>query len=213
MPNPRACHEDTSREDNSHEKLPEFNIRSLRYYIARTVSTCWHCGSPTALVALAVPPGHETLDVDDDASNEDSGDGAAHRGPPASTWSVADHNAFLFYVESLTTAVRERIKQCQPAYRPLDADAAAVPGTAPATALVSASAEGGGSDSYWANHCEKCGCQLDDHELFCEPEGGFLPTSASAAAAIHLVPVDEPFEAAAAGYSYEPPFFNAMIRR
>jgi hypothetical protein len=172
---------------------PEINIRSPRYYIARTASMCWHCGSPTALVAIAVPPGHETLDVDDEAPRREHA---------AATWSVADHNAFLFYIGFLPAAVQERINQYQPAYRPLDRDAVAIP----------VPAAGAGSGSYWANHCEKCGCQLDDHELFCEPEGAFLPTSASAAAAIRLVLVDEPFEASAAGYSYEPPLFDAMIR-
>ena len=183
--------------------LPEINIRSPRYYIARTVSTCWHCGSPTALVAIAVPPGHETLDVDDDASDERPDDETQHHEHPAATWSVADHNAFLFYVDSLPGAVQKRINHYQPAYRPIDADAATA---APATAA------GGGAGSYWANHCERCGCQLDDHELFCEPDGAFLPTSASAAAAIRLVLVDEPFETSAAGYSYEPPLFDAMFR-
>jgi hypothetical protein len=191
MPIPLASHE-----NNSHE----MNIRSPRYYIARTVSTCWHCGSPTAMVAIAVPPGHETLDVDDDASDEGSDDETQHCEQPAAAWSVADHNAFLFYVDSLPGAVQQRINHYQPAYRPIDADA---------TAAVAA---GGGSGSYWANHCDQCGCQLDDHELFCEPEGAFLPTSESTAAAIHLVLVDEPFETSAAGYSYEPPFFDAMIR-
>jgi hypothetical protein len=182
---------------------PEMNIRSPRYYIARTVSTCWHCGSPTALVAIAVPPGHETLDVDDDASDEGSDDETQHREHPAAAWSVADHNAFLFYVDSLPGAVQKRINHYEPAYRPIDADA---------TAAAPATGAGGGSGSYWANHCEQCGCQLDDHELFCEPEGAFLPTSESTAAAIHLVLVDEPFETSAAGYSYEPPLFDAMIR-
>ena len=181
---------------------PEMNIRSPRYYIARTVSTCGRCGSPTALVAIAVPPGHETLDVEDDASDEGSDDETQHREHPAAAWSVGDHNAFLFFVDSLPAAVQKRINQYQPAYRPIDADAAAAP----------AAAAGGVSGSYWANHCEHCGCQLDDHELFCEPEGAFLPMSESTAAAIHLVLVDEPFETSAAGYSYEPPLFDAMIR-
>ena len=179
--------------------LPEMNIRSPRYYIACTVSTCRHCGSPTALVAIAVPPGHETLDVDDDASDNGSGDQTQHREDPVAAWSVADHNAFLFYVDSLPAAVQKQINQYQPAYRPIDAAAAAP-------------AAGEGSGSYWANHCEKCGGQLDDHELFCEPDGAFLPTSESTAAAIHLVLVDELFETSAAGYSYEPPHFDAMIR-
>jgi hypothetical protein len=198
MPSPLASHENYSR---------EINIRSPRYYIARTVSTCRHCGSPTALVAIAVPPGHETLDVDDDASDEGSDGETQHREHPAAAWSAADHNAFLFYVDFLPAAVQERITQFQPAYRPLDLDAAA-----PAPAPAPAPAAGGGPGSYWENHCERCGCQLDDHELFCEPEGAFLPTSESTAAAIHLVLVDEPFEATAAGYSYEPPLFDAMIR-
>ena len=180
--------------------LPEMNIRSPRYYIARTVSTCRHCGSPTGLVAIAVPPGHETLDVDDDASDKGSDDETQHREHPAAAWSVADHNAILFYVDSLPAAVQKRINRYQPAYQPIDTDAAA------------ATAAGGGSGSYWANHCEKCACQLDDDELFCEPEGAFLPTSESTAAAIHLVLVDEPFETSAAGYSYDPPLFDAMIR-
>ena len=94
---------------------PEMNIRSPRYYIARTVSTCWHCGSPTALVAIAVPPGHETLDVDDDASDDASDEGSddetQHREHPAAAWSVADHNAFLFYIDSLPGAVQKRIVQ------------------------------------------------------------------------------------------------------
>jgi hypothetical protein len=182
---------------------PEMNIRSPRYYIARTVSTCWHCGSPTALVAIAVPPGHETLDVDDDASDEGSDGETQHREHPAAAWSVADHNAFLFYVGSLPAAVWKRINRYQPTYRPIDADA---------TAAAPATDAGAGSGSYWANHCEQCGCQLDDQELFCEPEGAFLPTSEATAAAIHLVLVDEPFETSAAGYSYEPPLFDAMIR-
>ncbi|MEA3106776.1 MAG: hypothetical protein QOI88_1381 [Gammaproteobacteria bacterium] len=162
MPSPHASH--------------EINIRSSRFYIARTVSTCWHCGSPTALVALAVPPGHETLDVDDEVS----------------AWSVADHNAFLFYIDFLPAAIQDRLNQHLPSYRRGDGALAA--------------------GSYWANHCGRCGSRLDDHELFCEPEGAFSPTSESTAAAIRLAAVDEAFETSAAGYSYEPQYFSAMDR-
>jgi hypothetical protein len=154
------------------------------------------------LVAIAVPPGHETLDVaSDDASDKGSDDETPHREHPVAAWSVADHNAFLFYVDSLPAAVQKRINRYQPAYRPIDTDAAAA-----------ATAAGGCSGSYWANHCEKCDCDLDDNELFCEPEGAFLPTTEPTAAAIHLVLIDEPIETSAAGYSYDPPHFDAMIR-
>ncbi len=50
---------------------------------------------------------------------------------------------------------------------------------------------------------------LDDHDLFCEPEGAFLPTSQAQAAAIQLVRIDEPLEAAAAGYACDPQFFES----
>lgn len=173
----------------------EINIRSQRFYIARTVSTCWHCGSPTALVAIAVPPGHETLDVDDEVL----GDDMQHREPVAATWSIADHNAFLFFVDFLPAAIQDRINQYLPSYRPIGGTAAA--------------AAGSGSGSYWSNHCESCGSQLDDHELFCEPGGAFVPTSESTAAAIHLEMVGEAFESSAAGYAYEPQYFGAMARR
>ncbi len=50
---------------------------------------------------------------------------------------------------------------------------------------------------------------LDDHDLFCEPEGAFLPTSHARAAAIQLLRIDEPLEAAAAGYACDPQFFES----
>jgi hypothetical protein len=53
---------------------------------------------------------------------------------------------------------------------------------------------------------------LDDHELFCEPEGSFLPTSEFNASAIHLLPLNEEMQAFAAGYAHEPQFFHAMSR-
>jgi hypothetical protein len=64
--------------------------------------------------------------------------------------------------------------------------------------------------SYWANHCEHCGTLLGDHELHCEPDGAFTPSSEAAAANIHLLRIQEPFEAVAAGYAFEPEFFGFM---
>ena len=66
--------------------------------------------------------------------------------------------------------------------------------------------------SYWANHCEHCGSLQEDHDLFCEPEGAFLPVDAAWASAIELTRIDEPFAAAAAGYAYEPEYLEHMIR-
>src|SRR5207248_442445 len=140
-----------------------------------TTSICRHCGSPTALVAIAVPPGHETLDPDESAEG-------------ASAWSVADHNAFLFHIEYLPAAVLDLIRRRLPSFRST------------------------GAEPQWTNHCERCGRALDDDELFCEPEGAFLPTSESAAAAIRIETVGESFQAFAAGYSFEPPYFSAISR-
>ncbi len=66
------------------------------------------------------------------------------------------------------------------------------------------------SSSYWANHCEHCGTLLGDHELHCEPDGAFMPSSETAAADIELLTIREPFEAVAAGYAVEPEFFGLL---
>ena len=159
----------------------DINIRSPRFLLARTVGTCWHCRATIPLFALAVPPGHMVLEPDDEAQDEETA---------VDTWRIAAVSAFLFYVEYLPAAVQNRLKQVTQSYRL--GDCAVVAG------------------SHWANHCEHCGSLLDDHELFCEPDGAFLPTDESRARIIHLVPIDEAFEADAAGYAYEPDFFDAM---
>ena len=56
----------------------------------------------------------------------------------------------------------------------------------------------------WANHCEHCGSVQEDHDLFCEPEGAFLPVDAASASAIELTRIEEPFAAVAGGYAYDP---------
>lgn len=160
----------------------DINVRSDRYFIARTDGVCWRCRKPTRLFALALPPGHKALQLDDEAQDENH----------ESRWSVAAHNAFLFYIEYLSAAVQRRLKGL-PSFRFGRSEAAAGP--------------------YWANHCKRCGFLLDDHELFCEPEGAFLPTDETSAGIIHLLAIEEVIEATAAGYAYEPQFFDAMRRR
>ena len=161
------------------------NVRSPTYYVARTSVRCWHCGSSTRLLALAMPHGHETLDTDADT------DAVVDRVEPVSeAWQRTGIGAFLFYVEHLSDVVQDRLHQLSSHFRL-------------AHSVVTLS-------SYWANHCEHCGILLGDHELHCEPDGAFVPTSETAAANIQLVQIEEPFEAVAAGYSYEPEFFRFM---
>jgi hypothetical protein len=158
------------------QPLPQANVRSQSYYVARKDARCWRCGISTRLLALAVPDRHETLDGD----SPHSPDG----------WQRAKFTAFLFYVEHLPESVQTRLNRLSRHFRP---------GHSTATLC-----------SYWANHCEHCDVLLEDHELHCEPDGAFLPLSEAAAANIVLLQIHEPFEAAAAGYAFEPEFFRFM---
>jgi len=165
--------------------LVDANVRSQTYYIARTSVRCRRCGFPTRLLALALPHNHETLDGDAPADA-----GCGDSAPEA--WQRAAVNAILFYVERLSLDVQDRVNRILPTFR-----------------LARGAAT---SNSYWANHCEHCGTLLDDHELHCEPDGAFMPSSEAAAANIRLQQIQEPFEAVAAGYAFEPEFFGFMRR-
>ena len=184
MPNRNSDHEDPEnggrgRENGSPQGV---NVRSKDYFIALTVGPCTFCGVSTPLLALVLPPSHETL-----SPAEDDEDGAL---PEA--WDRVPWSAFLFYVEYLPDGVQQRVQAFCKTYRP----------------AASPAAQG----SYWANHCEHCGSLQEDHDLFCEPEGAFLPVDAASASAIELTRIDEPFAAAAAGYAREPEYLEHMIR-
>jgi hypothetical protein len=135
------------------------------------------------LLALALPPDHETLD--EDAQNDD-GDGAE---PSPDAWQRASVNAFLFYVEQVPDAVRDQLSRLSCFFR-LARDTATL-------------------KPYWANHCEHCGRLLGDQELHCEP-GVFMASDEAAAANIELVRIQAPFAAVTAGYALEPEFFACM---
>ena len=188
------------------QSLLDANVRSRTYYVARTSARCWRCGSSTRVLALAVPNSHETLsqtDADEraagdargDEGNGSEGDGGteADGGKGAATagmWQRADLNAFVFYVERLPDNAQSRLVRLSPSFRL-------------AHSAVTLS-------DYWANHCEHCGTLLDDHELHCKPDGGFMPSSAAAAARIVLFGIQEPLEVLAGGYALEPEFFGRM---
>lgn len=163
--------------------LADANVRSPTYYVAHTHALCRHCGLSTRLLALAIPQDHETLD-------EDAQPDAGGRDPAPDTWQRVAVNAMLFYVERLPGGVKDRLNRISPFFR-LAHSAATL-------------------NSYWANHCEHCGTLLGDHELHCEPDGAFMPASEAAAANIQLQQIQEPFEAVAAGYAFEPEFFGFM---
>jgi hypothetical protein len=163
----------------------EINISSARFFIATRSTDCRNCGLPTLVIAIALPAGHQTLDAE---AATDPGS----RLTGADSWQVAAVSAFIFYVEYLPDAVRRLIGRLSSSYKL------------------------GHSESMefacWVNHCEHCESLQDDHELFCEPGGAFTPISEREAAAIVLIAIETPFEASAAGYAYQPEFFEFMRR-
>ena len=102
-------------------------------------------------------------------------------------WRRADCNALIFHVEWLAAEIQCRL-------------------------LEYSSTFAKHPSSNWVNHCRHCGAALDDLALHCEPEGAFVPTSHAAARAIELIRIEAPFEAKAAGYSYEPEFLAFAAR-
>ena len=167
---------------NDPQPLVEINVRAPRYFIARTRRVCWHCKEQTDLFALALSAGHETLDVDETAENAS----------PADAWVLANDPGFIFHVESMNSEVVARLASLTRSFR--------------------VDQQGSAAEPAWTNHCEACGSPLDDEELFCEPGEAFFPTSEAGAAAIRLMPIEEPLEASAGGYSFDPNFFYAMSR-
>jgi hypothetical protein len=167
---------------NDSEPFVEINIRAPRYFIACARGVCRHCNKPTDLFGLALPRGHETLGVGEDV--EDNG--------AADAWIFANDPALIFHIDFLNAEVAARLGSLTNSFRVAQQDAVVEPA--------------------WTNHCEACGSPFDDEELFCEPGEAFFPTSEDGAAAIRLLPIDEPLEAAAGGYSFDPNFFHAMSR-
>jgi hypothetical protein len=153
-----------------------FNVRSPHgYYIAESMAMCGRCSAATRVCAVALPREHEAIALDPDPDREESAQ---------DTWEAAGFGALLFYIERLSGAVQQRLTHLAPGMR------------------FSHSAQLQGA--YWANHCERCDSLLEDHELFCEPEGAFLPMHR--ADEIRFSRIDEPFEALAAGYVCDPSF-------
>jgi hypothetical protein len=75
-------------------QLPDANIRSSSYLIAESQARCAHCGRPCRVLALSLPPNHETLD-----------DGE---------WQKVDANAFIFHVAGLPDAIRRHLLERAP---------------------------------------------------------------------------------------------------
>jgi hypothetical protein len=158
------------------------NVRSGSYWIAHATGECGRCRASTRLVALALPPQHQSLALDWDIEKDELVD---------YVWETVEWSAFIFYVEYLPEEVRRHLQAASEGYR----------------FALSDQTRG----SYWANHCDSCGALIEDHDLFCEPDGAFLPTAAVHAAAVTLERIGEALEAGAAGYAGDPQFLDAMV--
>src|ERR1700722_2327598 len=98
--------------------VPDANVRSKTFYVARASARCRHCGMSTGLLALAMPHDHETLEVDsleDDSPEEDSPDDVL---PSCDKWQQAHANALLFYVAQLSDEVQAQLRRLSRFFRP-----------------------------------------------------------------------------------------------
>jgi hypothetical protein len=109
--------------------------------------------------------------------------------PEEDSWDEAATFAFIFHVGFMPSAVERRLLRFAPGY-----------------------GRNRHQTSGWENRCEFCARPISDEDLFSEPGGAFLPTSAAEARRVRLTWVDEEIELAAGGYALEPQFFRAMVR-
>jgi hypothetical protein len=82
------------------------NVRSAKYLIVESRTCCPQCSTVTKVFAFALPAGYESLCVDDDTPDDESG-----------TWEVPGLTAVVSYVEYLPVTVAERIRTITPHYR------------------------------------------------------------------------------------------------
>jgi hypothetical protein len=79
------------------------NVRAPSYFLAAAMLTCWRCRGPSRVHGFVLPPGHQTLYVDDESGEE--------------SWEVADEPSLVCYLAYLAPAVVARIRARNPSYR------------------------------------------------------------------------------------------------
>jgi hypothetical protein len=82
------------------------NVRSAKYVIVESRMRCPQCKVVTAVFAFALPVGYESLYVDDDTPDDESG-----------TWEAPGMAAVLSYVEQLPESVANCIRAITSHYR------------------------------------------------------------------------------------------------
>jgi hypothetical protein len=77
-------------------QVPDANIRSSSYYVAQTNAQCERCNRTTRVIALALPPRHETR--------------------LEGRWQRVVANAFIFYVTELPRPVYRHLLRLSPLF-------------------------------------------------------------------------------------------------
>ncbi len=103
-------------------------------------------------------------------------------GAEIGTWEVQTMAAVLSYIESLPDTVANHIRALTQHFR-----------------LAPDEASG---ETFWINHCEHCGAQMEEEELH-EFDGPFGPMPGGDPESIHLHRFREPFAAWAGGESHD----------
>ncbi|MBD2798257.1 hypothetical protein ID856_17280 [Xenorhabdus sp. 18] len=143
--------------------LPFYNVHAAFWYLAQTRTTCPHCKEHTTVTAFMLPAGHKMLE------NNDEDDDISTE----VSYAEQDSPAFLFYIADIPTTVHNVLSGFHHTLRK----------------TVSQRLR----RQHWINHCEHCGAQQDDTELFAEIGRAFFPASKEQAATIQLHRIDEPF--------------------
>jgi hypothetical protein len=87
--------------------LPDANVRSASYFIAETQVPCAQCGQLCRVLALGLPPNHETR-IDDE-------------------WQTVDAAAFIFHLTRLPGAISRHLLECFPEFHQTRGDDASEP--------------------------------------------------------------------------------------
>jgi hypothetical protein len=137
----------------------------------------------TQVYCFLLPQGFESReDIDPDQagfgpddSYSDAEFEAWSTSPASKQWMAWDVPTTVQYLISIPPAIVSRLLEKTRCYRPSHSKQA--------------------EQTYWMNHCQKCGMRQGDHGLHNEPGGAFFPMNEADAALIRLCRVDEPFSA------------------
>lgn len=154
------------------------NVRAPSYLLLQATHRCMACSQPTAVYALAVPPGHECTEADfelDESQVDSPGlDPAAFQEWLFSPeqWHRIPGPAVVSQVRILSPSVAQAVQAFTPHYRPNDE-----------------------RRGQWTSFCAHCGKAISEGPLYATAGEAFSPKDAPAASQIQVHETLAPFEA------------------